>query len=231
MTHEASKTRALWDERVLSLIRGRGIDIGCGSDPIFPDVERFDREQGDANRLSAYISERYDFAFASHVLEHMEDPRAALEEWLSVLKPGGHLIVIVPDEDLYEQGVFPSLFNSDHKHTFTISKARSWSPRSLNVLDLVRDLGGELVSVELQDHGYDRRILRPAPGPYRLVLLTLWRRLARAPFLRRATGLLNHLFIALGAPVDQTALPDCRLAQIQFILRKPTSTPFRSGAL
>lgn len=228
MTNEASKTRALWDERVLSLMKGRGIDIGSGPDPVFPDVERFDREQGDANRVSAYVSGRYDFAFASHALEHMEDPRAALEEWLSVLKPGGHLIVIVPDEDLYEQGVFPSLFNSDHKHTFTISKARSWSPRSFNVLDLVRTVGGELVSVELQDHGYDRKRLRPAPGRYRLALLTLWRRLARAPFLRKAPGFLNRLFIALGAPVDQTALPDCRLAQIQFILRRPDSKPFRS---
>ncbi len=67
-----------------------------------------------------YVKRQYDFVFASHVLEHM-DPRAALEDWLSLVRPGG-LIVLVPDEDLYEQGHVPSLFNDDHKHTFTISE-------------------------------------------------------------------------------------------------------------
>lgn len=221
MTNEASKTRRIWDDQVLGLMRGEGIDIGCGSDPVFPHVERFDREQGDANRISAFVNKRYDYVFASHVLEHMDDPHAALKEWLSILKPGGHLIALVPDEDLYEQGVFPSLFNDDHKHTFTIAKARSWSPRSVNVLALAQAVGAELVSVELQDHGYDRRLLRHSPSRARLRLLTVWRRLARMRPLRTFTGLLNTVFIALGAPVDQTALADSRLAQIQFIIRKP----------
>ncbi|MBU6163178.1 MAG: hypothetical protein KGO50_18860, partial [Myxococcales bacterium] len=63
---------------------------------------------------------------------------------------GGHLIVTVPDEDLYEQGVFPSTFNRDHKWTFTVLKPASWSEKSLNVVDLVRGLGpdAELLRVE-----------------------------------------------------------------------------------
>ena len=65
----------------------------------------------------------------------MIEPRVALQHWLRVLKPGGHLVVTVPDEDLYEQGVWPSTFNGDHKHTFTMFKQRSWSPVSINVLD------------------------------------------------------------------------------------------------
>ena len=47
-----------------------------------------------------------------------------------MLEPGGHLIVTVPDEDLYEQGHFPSDYNRDHKWTFTIHKPKSWSERS-----------------------------------------------------------------------------------------------------
>jgi SAM-dependent methyltransferase len=224
MPNEASKTRAVWGQEVLALLRGDGLDVGCGDDPILPGVEPFDKPQGDANHLSRYVTRTYDFVFASHVLEHMHDPGAALRDWLSVVKPGGHLIALVPDEDLYEQGHFPSLFNDDHKHTFTLRKARSWSPRSVNVLDLVKDLDATLISAELQDQGYDRRLLRHTPTRHRLRLLTLWRRIGRRlrPGLLRT--LVNRLFIALGAPVDQTALPDARLAQIQFILRRHADT-------
>jgi len=38
---------------------------------------------------------------------------------------------------MYEGGVFPSRWNDDHKHTFTIHKDKSWSPVSINVLDLL----------------------------------------------------------------------------------------------
>ncbi len=53
-----------------------------------------------------------------------------MHHWLRVLKPGGHLVVTIPEEDLYEQGRFPSTFNLDHKWTFTIHKQKSWSAKS-----------------------------------------------------------------------------------------------------
>lgn len=220
MSREASKTRRIWDGDASGWLVGDGLDVGCGDDPILPTVARFDKADGDANHLSRYVAKAYDFVFASHVLEHMDDPRHALEEWLSVVRPGGYLVVIVPDEDLYEQGTFPSVFNDDHKHTFTISKARSWSPVSVNVLDLVRDLAAELVAVELQDHGYDRRLLRHSPGRRQLRLLTVWRWIGRRLRMTTLKWLVDRLFVAAGAPVDQTALPDDRLAQILFVLRK-----------
>jgi len=73
-----------------------------------------------------------------------------LANWLRVVKPGGHLIVIVPDEDLYEQGVFPSTFNRDHKWTFTVLKTRSWSERSINVLEMIGALGPAADPVKLE---------------------------------------------------------------------------------
>ena len=76
---------------------------------------------------------------------------------VSTSETGGYLFFIVPDEDLYEQGVFPSRFNSDHKATFTISKTRSWSPKSYNVFDLARSLpGAEIFKIQLCDIGYNR---------------------------------------------------------------------------
>lgn len=221
MTHEASKTRRIWDERVLGLLAGEGIDIGCGDDPILPGVDRFDRSDGDANNISAVVSKRYDFVFAAHCLEHMVDACAALAEWFSLVRPGGHLIVLVPDEDLYEQGIFPSLFNDDHKWTFTIHKNCSWSPVSQNLLDLARSLPGEIVNLELQDRGYDRRLVRHTPGRWALRLFTLYRWLSRRIESATARRRLGILFNALGMPIDQTTFPDDRMAQIQLIVRKP----------
>src|SRR5690349_21023951 len=129
MATEASKTRAIWSTEVRSLLQGDGIDIGCGMDPIFPSVDQFDQPNGDANHISQWVQKKYDFVFSSHALEHMRNPSTAFREWFSLLKPGGHLLVIVPDEDLYEQGTFPSPFNSDHKFTFTLCKDRSWCER------------------------------------------------------------------------------------------------------
>ena len=221
MTREATKTRAFWGPEVLSLLRGDGIDIGCGPDPVTPEVDRFDVEDGDANAITHYVSWRYDFVFSSHTLEHMRDPHAALREWFTLVKPGGHLIVIVPDEDLYEQGHFPSIFNGDHKWTFTIGKARSWSPKSINVLDLVRSVPAEVVGITLQDHRYDRRLLRFGS--------TAWGRWTGKRIQRVAIKFPSLAPAAFGlarvchAVVDQTAATDGALAQIQVVLRRPGS--------
>src|ERR1700682_1052705 len=132
MADESSKTRRLWGPLEASVLRGDGIDIGCGTDPVFPDVTPFDVAQGDANHVSRYVDRQFDFVYASHCLEHMVDPRLALVAWWGLVKPGGALFFIVPDEDLYEQGFWPSRFNADHKWTFTISKHSSWSPVSVH---------------------------------------------------------------------------------------------------
>jgi ubiquinone/menaquinone biosynthesis C-methylase UbiE len=83
-------------------------------------------------------NEYYDFVHSSHSLEHMIDPVEALVNWIRVLKPGGHLIITVPDEDMYEHGIWPSVYNQDHKWSFTIAKQESDMPKSLNVVDLMK---------------------------------------------------------------------------------------------
>lgn len=220
--NETSKTRRIWGELERSVLQGRGIDIGCGPDPVTPDARGFDVGDGDANRITEFVHEQFDFVYSSHCLEHMHEPRRALQEWWRLVKPGGHLFFLVPDEDLYEQGVFPSRFNGDHKATFTLSKARSWSPVSHNVLDLARGLpGGELVSLQLHDHGYDRRLLRFGPNP---PLGAGVRFVHRAYHRLRRDGLLPCLpfverWLAGHLAIDQTRRPDT-LAQIQCIVRK-----------
>lgn len=138
---------------------GVGMDIGGKPDPLilykklFPlmeSVKTWDWEDGDAQFLKGVVDCSLDFVHSSHCLEHLVDPADGLRNWFRVVREGGHLIITVPDEDLYEQGVFPSTFNHDHKWTFTIFKTKSWCSRSLNVLDLVLGLGHAVEVVKIE---------------------------------------------------------------------------------
>ena len=144
---------------------GDGLDIGGKPDPLslyielFPllsSVRTWDLEDGDAQYLESVGDDSYDFVHSSHCLEHLHNPGEGLSNWFRVVRPGGFLVITVPDEDLYEQGVFPSTNNRDHKWTFTIYKKNSWSNRSINVLELLTGLGeaAEIEKIELLNAGY-----------------------------------------------------------------------------
>jgi len=166
--HESSKSifHKLKDSRYATrYIVGDGIDIGAGPDclaqyqeffPLMKSCRSWDLPDGDAELLKTIADNSFDFVHSSHCLEHMRDSRNALENWVRVLKPGGHLVCLIPDEDLYEQGVFPSTFNADHKHTFTIFKKKSWSRQSINVTELLANLKQdvEIKKIELLDATY-----------------------------------------------------------------------------
>ena len=220
--NESSKTKRLWTNREWRILSGEGIDIGCGPDPVKPDAVPFDVQHGDANEITKFVHRNFDYVYSSHCLEHMHDPRKAVQEWWKLVKPGGHLFFIVPDEDLYEQGVFPSRFNSDHKATFTISKHQSWSPVSINLLDLVLTLpDAAIVSIELHDKGYDRRLHKHGLEYDRHTIFSKMFRKAYQAFKRR-TGItfsLAEAFLEHNYVIDQTVTAD-RLAQIQCIIRK-----------
>lgn len=159
---ECSKSiqRRLADSNFLRrYFSGDGLDIGGKPDPLllyrelFPlmgSVRTWDWENGDAQFLEGVADNTLGFVHSSHCLEHLADPVEGLRNWFRVVREGGYLVITVPDEDLYEQGVFPSTFNRDHKWTFTIFKTKSWSDRSINLLDIVREMGAaaEVVKIE-----------------------------------------------------------------------------------
>jgi SAM-dependent methyltransferase len=144
---------------------GRGLDVGGRPDPLnlyrelfcrMESVRTWDWEDGDGQLLAGVPNDEFDFVHSSHCLEHLEDPAIGLRNWFRVVREGGYMIVTVPDEDLYEQGQFPSTFNRDHKWTFTIWKSNSWSERSINVLDMLRTLSpaAEVVKLEQLNASY-----------------------------------------------------------------------------
>lgn len=149
---------------------GNGIDIGAGNDginqyneffPLMNSCRLWDIKDGDAQLMSTVDDNKYDFVHSSHCLEHMVNPHSALNNWLRILKSGGHLICIIPDEDLYEQGIFPSTYNPDHKHTFTIYKKKTWSSASINLIDLLAslDIEIEIKKIELLDATFRYKLL------------------------------------------------------------------------
>ncbi|CAB4211900.1 AdoMet_MTases domain containing protein [uncultured Caudovirales phage] len=105
--------------------RGRVLEIGCGQEKAFPHFIGYDSGHhfgkgaadliGDAATLSLFADESFDAVFSSHVLEHMDDMQAALNEWSRVIKPGGYLCIYVPSANFYPKCGEPGA-NPDHKH-------------------------------------------------------------------------------------------------------------------
>ena len=144
---------------------GDGVDIGCGPDPLskfnqqFPlmtSLKAWDLQDGDAQLMASAEDNSYNFVHSSHCLEHLYDPYEAFDNWIRICKPGGHIITTIPDEDLYEQGVWPSTHNPDHKTSWTISKDSSWSPASINLLEFLYQYKDkvEILKVELVNSAF-----------------------------------------------------------------------------
>ena len=123
---EADKVKYL----IVPYTRGTGLDLGCGRRKTFPHFigidNRADVEQGipirpdieaDATKLPMFADGSMDFVFSSHLLEHIEDHKAALIEWWRVLKVGGHMVLYLPHKSFYPNIGKPGS-NPDHKHDF-----------------------------------------------------------------------------------------------------------------
>jgi len=127
---------------------GRGIDVGCGHRKVTPECIGVDiMAKGEIGRygvvanqicaadvqasgddLPMFADGELDYVVSRHNLEHYVDPVKTLREWLRVLRPGGTLAIIVPDERAGDT-VF---LDPTHKHCFT--------PESLT--NLVELIGG-----------------------------------------------------------------------------------------
>lgn len=68
--------------------------IAAGNEPNkIPEITVID----DAACLSRFADQTVDFVIANHVLEHLEDPIGALSNMLRVTRPGGVLMLVLPD--------------------------------------------------------------------------------------------------------------------------------------
>jgi SAM-dependent methyltransferase len=134
-----AKEPAFYRDR--GIVQGSVLDIGPGDDPLcryaamFPQAERWtcldhvvQQEQygadwvlGDATTGALEMQPRqFHTVYSSHSLEHVVDPQKALRAWWALVRPGGHLVVIVPSWVHYEREVWGPRFNRDHKTAWNL---------------------------------------------------------------------------------------------------------------
>ena len=109
------------DDLAFRYLKGEGIEIGAlyrpqrvppaahvrfvdhadfeGLQRIYPshDWVQAPHVVDEAETLATFEDESLDFVIANHVLEHVEDPVAALGAFLRVLRPGGIVFLTLPD--------------------------------------------------------------------------------------------------------------------------------------
>jgi SAM-dependent methyltransferase len=157
---EFRKARGDFDQ----FLHGEGIDIGCGPDPLRVEkgsVRPWDIPDGDAQLMTGVPDNQFDFVYSSHCLEHMRDVPESLKNWTRILKPGGSLYFVVPEYVIYEKMTWPSMFNPDHKQSFShlinrqqVQRPNHWHVGD-NMVPLMTETGLEIVRITFEDYGYN----------------------------------------------------------------------------
>jgi hypothetical protein len=103
-------------DRLAKYCQGNGLDLGAGGDPIVNSAIIVDLSApyasvgdhprnlaGNASCLYWFTDECLDYVYSSHLLEDFppEETLDIVLEWLRVLRVGGHLVLYLPDEQVY----------------------------------------------------------------------------------------------------------------------------------
>ncbi|MEO5679237.1 MAG: class I SAM-dependent methyltransferase [Acidimicrobiales bacterium] len=120
LRREPAEDHATHPERlaILPYVRGRTLEVGCGHRKTAEQVVGVDLTPGGhrgtvgnaagqesqadvaaSGEALPFAAESFDSVIARHNLEHYIDTAGVLIEWRRVLKPGGTLAVILPDEE------------------------------------------------------------------------------------------------------------------------------------
>jgi SAM-dependent methyltransferase len=183
----ASDPKTIREDAALRFLRGKGIEIGAldfplrlpggtsvryvdyldevglretyngtlrdGRPLVVPDVV------DDGARLASFADASLDFVVANHMLEHVEDPIAALQHQLRVLRAGGILYLTLPDAresfDAPRERTTPEHLLRDHREGPQVSRREHYE-------ECARDIeghSGDILTKRLQE--MESECLRP----------------------------------------------------------------------
>lgn len=181
------------------------LDVGCGSGAFLSKVKSSNRTGIELNKSAAAFTRTrgitvvealvgdhakdcphaYDVVTAFQVLEHIADPLPFLRDCLACLKPGGALIVAVPNNDGFLKFAPDTPLNLPPHHV------GHWSPKSLRALGDVLSLRVEAIEEEpLREFGWYQQVME---GRY------LPRRWQRSLYYRLGGNKIVERFIAENA--------------------------------
>jgi len=99
-----SKEDNMWNREniyAMGYTQGLGLSVGSGMRTLNPhDITLDNYCEADIKASADDIPEpdnKFDYVYASHVLEHCVDVIKTLKEWVRVVKVGGQIIIIGPD--------------------------------------------------------------------------------------------------------------------------------------
>jgi ubiquinone/menaquinone biosynthesis C-methylase UbiE len=117
-----------------------GHDVSCAD--LYPEIFKLagkSAERADLDTLLPYADRFFDYVVCVEGLEHVENPSNAIREFARVIKPGGTLIVSVPN-----------ILNIEERLRWLFSGYTShFKPLSPETLDTIRSEFGEMEEIAL----------------------------------------------------------------------------------
>jgi SAM-dependent methyltransferase len=144
--------------------------------------------------LAALCPETFDLIILFHVLEHLKDPRAILRECANLLRPGGTLVVSVPNSESWQARIFSEFwFHLDVPRHLGHFSARALAQATGGAGLSISRVG--FASPELDTYGWLQSALNRLGFPQNLLTQTLMR--MDAPASWRTLGLMALLVTPL----------------------------------
>lgn len=185
-----------YNQRALSIAKDKGLTV-------------YGADDADLARMKG----QFDFAFSFHVLEHVSDPVAFVQEMLSWVKPGGRIGISVPNMDGPIKYIEPCVSNMPPHH------ATRWKLKTFGALSAKLGLRVERFSYEPlteSDHYY-----------YSNYAVKHWLSKVRPQRLRYiAQSIPAHYFESLFkklAAVDRRTFRSLKGQSLYVVLSKPES--------
>jgi SAM-dependent methyltransferase len=110
-------------------LTGDILDVGCGDKKVVPHaegvdirpLEGVDHVMDISPAMGLSFDKEYDVVFSSHCLEHVYDDMGVLAAWADLVKPGGKLILYLPDAKYYDNRA-----NPDHLRSYEYEVFMRW---------------------------------------------------------------------------------------------------------